>query len=278
MSDENYQIYSTGSIQIYCTCRKPVNTAKAILLIVHGLGEHQGRYDEMATNFIEQDIAVFTFDHRGHGKSDGKKGHAESVEQLVEDTEHVMMKCRSLFLDIPIFLFGHSMGGQVVAALLDAKKSKEVAGAIISSPWIQLTNPPVHWQINIVKKLAGILPSVTLPNGINPQFISSVKEEVDLYINDPVIHNKISFALFTSLYTKGIYLYHHAQSSNLPVLVCHGTEDEITSLDGSAHYQKLLGEMAEFKTWKNSRHEPHHDHEKTTVINFYVDWVKKHID
>lgn len=277
MNEENYHIYSAGSIQIYCTRREPVNKTKAILLIVHGLGEHQGRYEEMASKFVEQDIAVFTFDHRGHGKSDGKRGHADSVEQLVEDTEHVMMKCRSLFLDIPIFLFGHSMGGQVVASLLDAKKSKEVAGAIISSPWIQLANPPPQWQINLVKKVAGIFPSITLPNRINPQYISSVKEEVDLYTNDPVIHNKISFSLFASLYTKGNYLYHHAQSSNLPVVVCHGTEDEITSLDGSAHYQKLLGEMTEFKTWKNSRHEPHHDHEKDNVINYYIDWVKKHL-
>jgi len=273
MTEEHYQIYSTGSIQIQCTCKTPDHTPKAVLFIVNGLGEHQGRYTEMADKFIENDIAVFTFDHRGHGKSDGKRGHADSIEQLVEDCEHAMMKCRRLFLDMPFFLFGQSMGGLVVAAYLDAMKSKEVSGAIISSPWIGLVDPPASWKINLVKRLSGIFPSITLPNGLDPVHISSVTEEVELYENDALIHNKISFSLFISSFAKGNYLKEHAESAKLPVLVCHGTDDHITSYDASVQYKKKLGANAAFKSWKDSRHEPHRDHEKGSVTSFYINWV-----
>ena len=153
MVEERYEINSTGGIKLFCSSWKPIDPPRAVLFIVHGLGEHSGRYDEMSSVFVAQYIAVFSFDLRGHGQSGGKKGHANSINQLVEDMEIALMKCRSLFLEIPVFLYGHSMGGQIVASYLDKKKSKEIAGAIISSAWFQLVNPPPSWQISLIKKL-----------------------------------------------------------------------------------------------------------------------------
>jgi alpha-beta hydrolase superfamily lysophospholipase len=249
-----------------------------VLLIVHGLGEHLGRYEEMATKLVNHDIAVFAYDHRGHGQSEGKKGHAESIDQFVEDLEHAMMKCRSIFLEIPIFLYGHSMGGQIVAAYLDKVKSKEISGAIISSPWILLRNTPPRWQVSLASSLSRIFPSFTLPNGLDPEQISSVKEEVHQYVDDPLIHKKISIALFSSLFFKGVALYHDAQPTMLPVLVSHGTDDQITSPEASKKYVGHLGEKASFKLWKDSRHEPHHDFEKEKVIEYYIGWIENQLN
>ncbi|MCK5208006.1 MAG: alpha/beta fold hydrolase, partial [Cyclobacteriaceae bacterium] len=75
---ENYHVYSSGGTQLCCTSWQPIDLPKAVLFIVHGLGEHSGRYEEMANVFTKNQIAVFSFDHRGHGRSEGKKGHAES--------------------------------------------------------------------------------------------------------------------------------------------------------------------------------------------------------
>ncbi len=277
MITENYQIYSAGSTQLYCTSWHPEEIAQAVLFIVHGLGEHHGRYEEMATKFVENKIAVFAFDHRGHGQSEGKRGHAESVEQLVEDVEHALMKCRSLFLDIPIFLFGHSMGGLVVGAYLDKVKSREISGYIITSPWIRLKKPPPNWQIYLAKKLAFIFPSFTLPTTIEADQISSVNDEVDQYSSDPLVHNKISVSLFKSMFVKGLYLLGHAQPCKKPVLICHGSSDMITDPEASKQYANLLGKNAAYKTWENSRHEPHHDFEKESVISYYTNWIKRQI-
>lgn len=276
MIKESYRIYSSRSTQLYSVSWQRDQTPEAIIFIVHGLGEHHGRYEEMAKIFVENNITAFAFDQRGHGLSEGKRGHADSIDQYVEDVEHVLMKCRSLFLDIPIFLFGHSMGGQIVAAYLDKVKSKEVSGAIISSPWIKINHLPSKWLIKLINQLAKVFPSFTVSNGLDPNDISNKKDEVDQYINDPLNHDKASISLFKSLFAKGLYLSKKAHVSKLPVLVCHGSEDKITDPQATAEYANLLGAMAEFKLWKKSKHELIHDFEKDKVISSYINWVKQH--
>lgn len=270
---ESYQIHTAGGTQLRCMAWQPKDPPLAVLFIVHGLGEHMGRYEEMAKVFTEKQLAVFGFDHRGHGGSEGKKGHAESMEQFVEDVEYALMQCRSLFLDIPVFLFGHSMGGQIVASYLDKVKSKEIKGAIISSTWFRIENPPPPWQIKLIKRLKSLFPSLTQSNRLDPKNISSVASEVEAYQKDPQVHDKVSLALFNALFQNGLRLIHQAQEVKIPVLVCHGNRDQITATLGSEQYANNLGENAEFKIWQDAFHEPHHDTEKEAVMQFYANWV-----
>ncbi len=270
---ESYQIHSASGTQLFCKAWQPTDPPKAVLLIVHGLGEHMGRYEEMVKVFTDSQLAVFAFDHRGHGQSEGKKGHAESMEQLVGDVEYALMQCRNLFLDIPVFLFGHSMGGQIVASYLDKIKSKEINGAIISSAWFQIASPPPSWQIKLIKRLKSLFPTLTQSNGLDTKNISSVSSEVEAYQKDPLVHDKISLALFNALFQNGLRLIHEAQEVKIPVLVCHGNRDQITTTLGSEQYANNLGAKAEFKIWHNAFHEPHHDLEKEAVMRFYADWV-----
>lgn len=276
MIQDSYQIYSGNSTQLYCASWQPDLPPKAVVCIVHGLGEHLGRYEEMAIRFVEHQIAVFAFDHRGHGRSGGKRGHARSIVQFVEDVEHALMQCRSLFLDVPIFLFGQSMGGQIVASYLEKVKTEEISGAIISSPWIKLVKPLPGWQIAVVKKLSPLFPAVTLDNGLDPNFMSSVSVEVEKYKDDPLIHSHISMALFNSLYHNGIYLEQSAEESKIPVLVCHSDSDPITSPQASARYAAKLGQHATFNLWQGSLHEPHHDFEKEMVMDYYLGFIQDH--
>ncbi len=273
MEAENFEINAGGGIKLFCTSWNPDDQPKAVLFIVHGLGEHTGRYEEMAEIFTQKQLAVFGYDHRGHGRSGGKRGHASSIDQLLEDLELALMKCRSLHIGIPLFLYGHSMGGQVAATYLNSVKSKEISGAIISSAWFGLVSPPPSWQIALIKKLAHVAPSVTLSNKLDPAFISSVPEEVERYKQDDLVHDRISFALFKSLFFNGLYLKDHAQPARMPMLVCHGDQDKITSIEASRQYKEGLGEKAEFKIWEGAFHESHNDHDKKRVMNYYADWV-----
>jgi acylglycerol lipase len=270
---ESYKIHTPGGTQLVCSAWQPDDPPKAVLFIVHGLGEHLGRYEEMAKVFIENQLAVFAFDHRGHGQSKGKRGHAESIDQLVEDVEFALMQCRNLFLELPVFLFGHSMGGQIVASYLDKVKSKEIAGAIISSAWFRIATPPPLWQINLIKRLKKVFPALTQSNRLDPKYISSVPSEVDAYQKDPLVHDKMSLALFNTLFQNGLQLMHEAQAVKIPVLVCHGNRDQITATLGSEQYANNLGEKAEFKIWPDAFHEPHHDKDKEQVVQYYVDLV-----
>ncbi|MCG8307125.1 MAG: lysophospholipase [Cytophagales bacterium] len=277
MVRESYEIYSVKNTRISCASWQSGAQPKAVLFIVHGLGEHLGRYEETAEVFVENDLAVFAFDHRGHGRSKGKKGHARSVGQIIEDTEYALMKCRSIFLEVPIFIYGHSMGGQIAASFLKKVKSKEISGAIISSAWFKLVNPPPAWQIKLTNGIKRVVPNLTLSNGLDPGHISTVPEEVELYRKDSLVHDRISFAMFRALYRNGLKLLSEKKKANVPVLVCHGDKDKITSCQGSKRYAKNLGGQASFKIWPGSRHEPHHDKDKEEVIRFYVKWIKEHV-
>lgn len=273
METESCKIYASSDTKLFCKSWQPAGSPKAVLFIVHGHGEHLGRYEDLASIFIDNQIAVLAFDHRGHGKSGGKRGHANSIEQFVEDVELALMQCRSQFLEIPIFLYGHSMGGQIVASYLDKVKSKEIKGAIISSAWFRLVSPPPAWQVKLIQKLVLLMPRLTLSNRLDPSYISSVPAEVEMYKKDPMIHDKISFALFDTLYHNGLRLTNHAQKVKIPVLVCHGDKDQITSMLGSEQYASKVGPKSEFKIWPGAFHESHHDYDKEKVMQFYVDWV-----
>ena len=273
MIHERHEVYSIGAKKISCSSWQSKTPPKAVVFIVHGLGEHSGRYEEMATFFSKNEIASFAFDHRGHGISEGKKGHATSLEQLIEDTELALMKCRSLFLDVPIIIYGHSMGGQIAASFLKKVKSKELSGAIISSAWLELVEPPLKWQVKLINRIKRILPSLTLSNGLDPRHISTIQYEVELYKKDPMVHDQISFALFYALYTNGHKLLIEQKKAKIPVLICHGDADRITSFKASKAYAQNLGELALFKSWEGSYHEPHHDFEKETVMKYYLDWI-----
>jgi acylglycerol lipase len=274
---EKQALFVSRKTRLSCTMLQPTKAPRAVVLTVHGLGEHKGRYQELASIFVEKQIAVFSFDHRGHGQSDGRRGHARSIDQLVEDLEQVLMQCRSNFLDIPIFLLGHSMGGLIVASFIQKDKSKEVAGALISSPWIAMTKPPPSWQIEVVHALSRVFAAITISNGLNPEWISGVADEVKKYIEDPLIHGKISLALLSSAFAKGKMLLENAPPAKIPIMLCHGADDQITDPNASARYCERLGDNATYHRWEKSRHEPHHDLQKQAVMQFYVEWVLDHL-
>ncbi len=273
MKSENFEINAGGGVTLHCTSWEPDNTPVAVLFVVHGLGEHAGRYEEMAKIFTERQVAVFGYDHRGHGRSGGRRGHAASLDQLLEDLELALMKCRSLHLGAPLFMYGHSMGGQIAATYINRVKSKELSGAIISSAWFALVSPPPAWQVSVIKILARITPGLTLSNKLDPSLISRVPEEVERYKSDELVHDRISIGLFNELYFNGLHLKDHAQPARISMLVCHGGNDGITAPEASRQYAERLGGKAEFKIWEGAYHEPHNDHEKKQVMNFYAGWV-----
>ena len=277
MTTDQFEIAGARGIHLSCAVSSPEQEPRAVLFCVHGLGEHQGRYEDMTRQMVQSGFAVFVFDLRGHGRSEGRRGHAASITTLLEDTSLALMKCRSLYLDEPIVMFGHSMGGQIVAQFIDKDQSKELSGAIISSPWLSLTDPPPAWQLSLIKIFARIAPGITLPNGLDPSLISSLPQEVDLYKKDPKIHDRISFVLFQTMYRNGLRLLSNAKPARIPTLVCHGTSDGITNMKASKEYALRLGDLAIFHPWEDAYHEPHHDRCREEVLDYYAHWVGEHL-
>ena len=152
-------------------------------------------------------------------------------------------------------------------------KSKELAGGIIPSAWFELVNKPAQWQINLVNGFAKIVPGLTFSNRLDEEDISSVPSEVHRYKEDPLIHDRISMSLFKSLNENGQRVIAEKKKVKVPVLICHGDADKITSIEASKKYAEIQEDLAVFRCWSGSFHEPHHDIYKEEVIQFYAMWL-----
>jgi len=276
MDSETIQLLSKDGTPLHgiiWTCPNP----KAIVCVVHGLGEHSGRYSHVAEYFTSNDVAVFAYDQRGHGLSGGKRGHTPSYDILLDDVEELLKEARVTHNDLPIFLYGHSFGGNVVANYALIRSTNELSGIILSSPWLKLATEPPAGQVKMAKIVSKILPSLTQPNGLNVEDISTDEAAVEAYSNDPLVHNRISTKLFTEVYNAGLWAIEHADRLKNPMLVFHGTDDNITSAGGSEEFAERAGSLAEFKFWENMKHETHNDLRKEEVISHLHQWISARI-
>ena len=133
--------------------------------MVHGLGEHQGRYQHVIEH-LGQHLAFFTYDQRGHGKSPGKRGHAKSFNHLLNDVESLLKIARREYNSLPIYLYGHSMGGNIVANYLLRRVTNELAGAVLSSAFFHLAFEPPSWKLKLGQIMASLWPRSSTPSTV----------------------------------------------------------------------------------------------------------------
>lgn len=247
---------------------------KAVICLVHGLGEHCGRYAHVAEFFGKNKIAMLGFDRRGHGNSAGKRGHAPSYDLLLEDVDMLIDKANQLYPDLPVFLYGHSLGGNLVLNF-SLRKKTEVQGVIASAPFIRLPKPPPAIQVWFGKMVQGVFPSLLQPNGLDVNGISRDKAEVEKYIADPLVHDRISVR-------KGLFMLEEANALDtfsgempLPCLLMHGSDDILTAPSGTEDFAKRVKGDVTFKKWEGLYHEIHNEPEKEKVMGEMLAWIQQ---
>lgn len=274
MESEITELISKDGTSLSCIfwdCPDPIG----VVCLVHGLGEHYGRYEHVAEFFTSNKLAVFAYDQKGHGRSGGKRGHTSSYDLLLDDVEELLKTARAEYNDLPIILYGHSFGGNVVTNYLLRRSTDEIACGIISSPLFKLTKEPPEIQIKAAKFVSKIFPSFSQPNGLNVQDISTDPEAVKAYSEDPLVHDRISTRLFTVVYEAGFWAIENADRLKTPTLVFHGSDDNITSHQGSKEFVQKSNGSAVFKSWEGMKHETHNDLKKEEVIHHMYDWIVK---
>lgn len=248
---------------------------RAVVVLVHGLGEHMGRYQELGTFLGSRGIALYGCDLRGHGRTAGKRGHAD-YGQLLSDLGSLMRFVRAYHPDSPVILYGHSMGGNIAATyvLQHPAIAQELQGLILSAPWLVLKIKPPVWKLFLGKLVDKLHPSFTQDNGLNPAWLSKNEQVGEDYLRDPLVHDRISAGLFQAIHQHGKKALKQATKLNLPVLVMHGDDDAITA-DSASRKLAEKTPNATFKSWPGLRHEPHHEQEKEEVMEFVYNWIER---
>jgi alpha-beta hydrolase superfamily lysophospholipase len=204
---------------------------RGVVMLVHGLGEHAGRYDHVARRLNEWGFAVRGYDQYGHGESGGVRGGLPSDNRLLDDLADVMDSTRArMDRTTPLILFGHSLGG-LVAARHVSLGVRPVQGLVLSSPAL---DP----GLNVIQKLllavlSRMAPDFRVGNGLNPGLISHDPAEVQAYRNDPLIHNRISGRLARFIVDAAVATQRQASHWSVPTLLLYAGDDKLVSPAGS---------------------------------------------
>jgi len=256
--------------------QSPGENMKAVILLIHGLGEHVQRYNYWAELFNKEGIAFTGVDFPGHGRSDGRRGNIKNSKLLSEILDILLNSCRKTFPGVPIFLYGNSMGGCIVLDYI-IRKNPRIKGAVVTSPWLRLSFEPSKTKLILVSVLRYILPGLTRPSGLVVDHISHDVTVVADYKSDPLVHGKISTGLFHAVVSAGKYSLIHAPELDLPTLLLHGSDDLITSPEASKEFASKA-EKVDLKIWDGGYHELHNEPFKDEVFTYIMKWISKKLE
>ena len=233
---------------------------RAVLCVAHGLGEHGDRYQRFAEVMNRSGITVYVHDHRGHGRNVNQKSQRGIAR--MRDLERDMVTMIELAIKetgLPVFQFGHSLGGLIgLFTTLNAKPP--VAGAIITSPWLRLVNPPPKALFDVVGAMAGVLNPISIKNGIPASALSHDAAVCAAYDVDPLNHDRIGLGLAGDANRAAQWVLDNPQQLKVPLLLCHGAKDPICSVEGSrAFAAKAPG--VRYVEFPNAFHEIHNEPE-----------------
>lgn len=249
---------------------------KGVVVLVHGLGEHSGRYDQsVIPMLLKASLAILTYDNVGHGKSSGKRGHCRSYDSVLDILGQLIGKAEALHPNAPLFLYGHSMGGNLVLNYV-LRRQCSIVGIIATSPYLRLAFQPPKWKMVLGKLFLRLAPSITLPSGLDPNGISRIPEEVEKYKRDPSIHDKVSPMFSFPVIDAGEWAIANARKLEVETLLLHGTADPIIDYKGTEEFSQK-SHMAQLQLFEGGFHELHHDVCKDEVLGVIKSWLSKRV-
>ncbi|MGB4438924.1 MAG: lysophospholipase [Sedimentibacter sp.] len=262
-------VSSFDQTQLYTKKDIPSNP-KAIVLIVHGLCEHQGRYEYLAGKLIESGYGVYRFDHRGHGQSEGKKVFYNDFNELIDDVNEMVDFAKKENPSLPLFILGHSMGGFAVANF-GIKYPRKVNGFIMSGA---LTRN----NIGLASDLPKDLPVDTyFPNELGSG-VCSDPAVVEAYAQDPYVEKQISAGLFYEVFKGVEWCKENSSKFTDPVLMLHGCNDGLVSeKDSRDFFGDISSADKSLKIYPRLFHEIFNEPVKDEVIAEAISWLNKRV-
>ena len=258
---------------------EPDAAPKAVVALVHGLGDHVGRYPHVAQALTDAGYAMVGFDLRGHGKSGGARGHFPSLDAAMQDICQLFQFISQRYPNLPQFLYGHSLGG-LLALTYAIQNKADLKGVLVTGAGLRSALQEQKAKIAMANILGTLMPAMTIASGLDATTISRDKAVVDKYVNDPLVHDKTSLGLGKSALAAIDVCFAGAKDFRYPLLIMHGKADKLTYASGSTDFAKLAGEKNKdvtLKIWDGLFHEIHNEPEQAEVFKVMIEWLDKHV-
>jgi alpha-beta hydrolase superfamily lysophospholipase len=249
--------------------------SERIIILVHGYGEHSGRYEHTASDLARAGFEVHAYDQQGHGRSGGTRCHVRRFEHLLDDLEGFVAAVRAERPPLPIVVVGHSMGGLVVAAYASQRDPK-VAGVVASAAALSMPEDVSRARVIAAHGLRWLAPRLSLASQLDPEALSRDPEIVRTYLEDPLVQQKITTSLASEMLSAMKRTAAAAAAVKVPMLLLHGEDDRICPVAGSRNFfEQLTVTQREIHTYPGLRHEVFNEPERAAVLGDLIGWIRK---
>lgn len=267
------------NVRIFYQCWLAQQSRGAVV-ISHGLGEHSDRYANLMEYLGGSGISFFAIDHRGHGKSGGKRGHTERFMKYVDDIKKFIDEIiKPLTGTIPLILLGHSMGG-LIAFRYVLEYPDDFSALILSAPALIPAVKVPGWKKVLGRICSVLVPSLAMNNELDPADISSDPDVVQAYRDDPLVHDMVTARWYTEYLDTAEYCLARPAELEMPLLLVHGMADRMVSPEGSRIiFENASSKDKKFFTFDGLLHETMNERheERKKVIKTIGTWIMDHV-
>jgi alpha-beta hydrolase superfamily lysophospholipase len=254
-----------------------VDEPDAAILLVHGLFEHGGRYQEVGEFMAGAGISTFALDLRGHGLSEGRRGHVPRFDILLQDLDRVRREVQGLLPpDTPLFLLGQALGGLVALRYLE-EYDAPVAGAVLTSPCFGTAVPVPRWKVLLATVLDRLLPAFPLRSRVDAAILTGDTERASGYRDDPAIHNTFTPRMFTATSSAMHRTLQRGDRLHVPVHIIFAADDRVIDTDRSVAFARALpADRVTIAVLEGVHHDLLHHGRRGAVMAAIRDWVRDH--
>jgi alpha-beta hydrolase superfamily lysophospholipase len=273
MIHTEYEWLSHEKKRVFAQSWVPDDQPKGMISLVHGMGEHSGRYARWAGLFAEAGYGMLAADLPGHGRTEGRTAYVKSYQVLLNQVDLTLQKSAELYPGVPRILYGHSMGGNI-AINYAISRDAAIKALIATSPWLRLTfriSPP---ELVLAKLMNSLLPGVRFKRkGTMTEHLSHDPEHWEDLRKDPLVHGMITARYFWIIHQQGAYAMRHVYKINKPFLLMHGSDDRITSPKASEEFVANTSDRTRLRIWDGLYHELHNEFEYKEIAKYIMDWL-----
>ena len=275
MKHFEFEWQTADRLRLFAQGWQPQTRIQGVVCLVHGLGDHSGWYTHVATALTRAGYVFLCYDLRGHGRSQGKRGHTPSYEALMDDISHLLEEATRRYPNQPRFLYGNSMGGNLVLNYV-LRLRPQLAGVICTSPLLRLVFEPPTWEVTLARITNKVWPALSLSSGEDTKALSRDPEVVLAYETDPLIHDRISVRWFVGMNQAAKWALQHADQFPIPLLLMHGGADRTTSADASRQFANHVPGDCTYKLWEGFYHDIVSEPERQQVFDYLIAWLQAH--
>ena len=276
MEHRSGSLKGVGGLKLYYQSWHPLGNPSAIILIIHGLGSHSGLFSNVVEHLHRSGYAVYGFDLRGHGRSQGQRGHINTWSEFREDLKAFLKLIEEQHPGCPRYLLGHSLGGAIALDYV-LRFPTSIQGVITMAPPLGRVGIS-RVKLTLGRTLSQVMPRFALNTGFASATTSRQQNVLPTFTRDRLMHSKGSARLATEFFSAIAWIQSHADDLQVPILILHGGADEVALPEGSrVFFEKIGFPDKERYEYPQSRHALHRDLDYQEMLVNLEDWLERHV-